>query len=101
GYVSVGASQHGSGSSDRAKYRKLPDTNVYGVDHLSPICPRRDVEAAGLIEVEEHRPGMVQQGEDPQRAVGGDQVEIGHAAPEQRVSLAEVVLKVQTGDHRG
>jgi hypothetical protein len=26
----------------------------------------------GLTEVEEHRPGIVQQGEDPQRAVGGD-----------------------------
>jgi hypothetical protein len=34
----------------------------------------------GLTEVEQHRPGIVQQGEDPQRAVGGDQVEIGHAA---------------------
>ena len=43
----------------------------------------------------------MQQGEDPQRAVGGDQVEIGHAAPEQRVSLAEVVMDVQTGHHRG
>jgi hypothetical protein len=26
----------------------------------------------GLTEVEEHRPGIVQQGEDPQRAGGGD-----------------------------
>ena len=43
----------------------------------------------------------MQQGEDPQRAVGGDQVEIGHAASEQRVSLAEVVVDVQTEHHRG
>jgi hypothetical protein len=39
----------------------------------------------------------VQQGEDPQRAVGGDQVEIGHAASEQWVPLAEVVMNAQTG----
>jgi hypothetical protein len=43
----------------------------------------------------------VQQAEDAQRAVGGDQVEIGHAAPEHRVSLAEVVVDVQAGHHRG
>jgi hypothetical protein len=40
-----------------------------------------DIEDAGFTEVEEHRPGVVQQSEHPQRAVGGDQVEIGHAAP--------------------
>src|SRR6478736_2940901 len=40
------------------------------------------------------------QSEDAQRAVGGDQVEIGHAAPEQWVSLAEVVVKAQTGHLR-
>jgi hypothetical protein len=63
--------------------------------------PRSEVEAAGLTEVEEHRPGIVQEGEDPQRAVGGDEVEIGHAASEQRVSLAEVVMNVQTRQLRG
>ena len=36
--------------------------------HLNAICPWSDVEAAGLTEVEQHRPGIVQQGEDPQRA---------------------------------
>ncbi len=101
GDISVGPDQHGGGSGDRAKYRKLPRTDVFGVDQLDPIRPWRDVEAAGLAEVEQHRPGIVQQGEDPQRAVGGDQVEIGHAAPEQRVSLAEVVMNVQAGHHRG
>jgi hypothetical protein len=43
----------------------------------------------------------VQQGEDPHRAVGGDQVEIGHAAPEQRVPVAEVIMNVQSGHPRG
>ena len=64
--------------------RKLPRTDVLGVDQLNAICPWGDVEAAGLTEptkVEEHRPGIVQQGEDPQRAVGGDQVEIGMRRP--------------------
>jgi hypothetical protein len=71
GHVSVGPNQHGSGSRDRAKYRKLPDTNVSGVDQLNPVRPWSGVAAAGLIEVEEHRLGIVQQGEYPQRALGG------------------------------
>jgi len=50
--MSVGPNQHGSGRSDCAKYRKLPDTSVFGVDQLNPIRPWGDVEAAGLIEVE-------------------------------------------------
>ena len=62
---------------------------------LNPIRPWSDVEAAGLTEVEEHWPGVVQQREDAKWTVGGDQVEIGHAASEQRVSLAEVVTNVQ------
>ncbi len=101
GYIAVGPHQHGSGSNDRAKDRKLPQTTICSVDHLNPIRPWSDVEAAGLTEVEEHRPGLVQQGEYPQRSVRGDQVEIGHAAPEQRVSFAEVVTNVQTGHLRG
>jgi hypothetical protein len=71
GDVSVGPSQYGSGRGDRATCRKLPRTNVFGVDQLDPVRPWSDVEAAGLAEVEEHRPGIVQQGEDPQRAFGG------------------------------
>ena len=71
-----------------------------------PLCadaigPSRDIEAARLTEIEEQRPGVVQQREDPQRPVGGDQVEIGHAAPEQRVSLAEVIVNAKTRHLRG
>jgi hypothetical protein len=104
-HIAVGPNQHGSGNSDHAKYRKLPPTHVFGVDHLDPIRPGRDVEATRVArptEVEQHRPGSVQQGEDPQRAVvvsGGGQVEIGYAASEQWVSLAsvaEVVVNVPT-----
>src|SRR4030088_2062188 len=92
--MSIGTDQYGSGSGDRAKCRKFPHAVVFGVDQLNAIRPRSDVEAAGLTEVEEHRPGIVQQGEKPQRDVGGDQVEIGHAASEQRVLVAEVVADV-------
>ena len=67
---------------------------VFGVDELNPICPWSDVEAAALTEVEQHRPGIVQQAENPPRAVGGDEVEIGHAASEQRMPLAEIVMNV-------
>jgi hypothetical protein len=60
-----------------------------------------NVEAARLTEIEEERPGVVQESKDPQRAVGGDQIEIGHAASKQRVSLVEVVMNVQARHHRG
>jgi hypothetical protein len=43
----------------------------------------------------------VQEAEHPYRAAGGDQVEIGHAAAQQRVSLTEVVVDVEAGDHPG
>ena len=68
-HISVRPNQHGAGSRDRPECRKLPRTDVLGVDQPDPICPRSDVEAAGLAEVEQHRPGIVQQGEDPQRTV--------------------------------
>jgi hypothetical protein len=85
----------------RSECAKLARTDVVGVDQLNPICPRRAVDAAGLAEIQQHRPGAVQQGEDAQRAVVSDQVEIGHAASEQRVSLAKVVTDVQARHHRG
>jgi len=94
--MSVGPDQHGGGSGGRAEYRKLPWAGVRGVDQPDPVCPSGDFDAAGIAEVEEHRQGVVQQGEDPRRAVGGDHVEIGHAAPEQRVPFAEVIVNVQS-----
>jgi hypothetical protein len=50
--MSVGPNQHGSGGSHRAKYRKLPNTGISSIDQLNSIRPWRDVEAAGLTEVE-------------------------------------------------
>ena len=67
GNVSVGPDQHGSGSGDLAKYRKLARTGIFSVDELDPVRPWSDVEAAGLTEVEQHRPGVVQQLEDSPR----------------------------------
>ena len=46
--------------------------HVFGVDQLNAIRTWSHVGATGLTEVAEHRPGILQQGEDPQRAVGGD-----------------------------
>ena len=53
------------GAVTATEYRKLPRTNVFGVDQPDPTRPWSDVEAARLAEVEQHRPGIVQQGEDP------------------------------------
>ena len=69
--MSVGPNQDGSRSRDLAEYRKLPRANVFDVDHLNSSRPWCDVEAAGFTEVEQHRPGVVQQSEYSQRAVGG------------------------------
>jgi hypothetical protein len=91
GDMSVGSDQHGRGSSDLAKDRELPCAGIVGVDKPDPICPWRDVEAAGFAEVEEDGPGVVQQGENARGTVRGMQVEVGHAPPEQRVSLSEVI----------
>ena len=85
GDISVGPNQHGGGSGDRAKYRKLPQADIFSVDQLDPIRPWSNVEAAGLTEVEQHRLGAVQQLEDSERAVGGQEVQIAHArAPSRR-----------------
>ena len=43
----------------------------------------------------------MQQFEDAERAVRGHEVKIRHAAPEQRMSLTEVVANVQSGNHPG
>ncbi len=99
--VPVGANQHGSGSSDRAEHRELPHTCVSSVDPLNPIGPWSNVEGAGLAEIEQYRSGIVKQGEHPPWAALGDEIEIGHAAPEQRVSRAEVVVNVEARHHSG
>ena len=64
-HISIGPDQHGRGCGDRTHHRKIPFTNIFRLNRLNPIGPRSDVEAAGLTEVEQHRPGMTQQGEHP------------------------------------
>jgi hypothetical protein len=59
----VGSDHHGRGRSDLAKDRELPHAIVLGADQPDSMRPRRNVETAGLTEVEEHGPGVVQQGE--------------------------------------
>ena len=106
-HIAVGSNQHCGRSSDRAKYRKLPCASVRCGDYLYPIRPRTDAEAASVAsptEVKEHRLGIVQQRKDSQRAVASDQIEIGHAPPEQRVSLtsftdAEIIVNIQARHH--
>src|ERR1700716_4424283 len=97
----IGSDQYGRWRSDLAKDRYLPHAGLLGVDQPDSIRPRSDVETAGFTEVEEHGPGVVQQGEYARGTVRGIQVEVGHAPPEQRVALSEVVVDVETGEHRG
>src|SRR5215813_306137 len=50
-HISVGANQHGGGSSNHPKYRKIPRANIIGVDQLNPIRPRSEVETATFAEI--------------------------------------------------
>ena len=99
--MTVGSDQHRRRSCDLAKDREFPHPIVLGVDEADSIAPGRDVEAAGLAEVEEHRSGVVHEGEHARGTVLGSQVEVGHAPTEERVPLSEVVADVETADIRG
>src|SRR5262249_27701249 len=55
----------------------------------------------GAPEVEEHRPSVVEQREHARGTLGGAQVQVGHAATEQWVSVSQVVVDIETGDHPG
>src|SRR4029450_11605799 len=101
GYSCVGRDQPRRGRRALAEDRELPLADLISVDHVHSTRPWRDVEAAGFTEVEEHGPSVVQEGEDARGTVRGDQVEVGHAPPEQRVSLAEVVVDVESAELRG
>ncbi len=90
----IGSDHHSRRRSDLASDRELPYAIVAGVDQPDSTRPRRDVNAAGLTEAEEHGPGVVQQGEHARGTVGGVHVEVGHAPPEQRVPVSEVVVDV-------
>src|SRR3712207_6788250 len=75
-HVSIRPNQHRGWGSDGPECRKLPRTVVCRIDEPNPIGPRSDIDAAGLTQVEEHRPCRVQQAEGAQRAVRGYQIEV-------------------------
>ena len=52
-------------------------------------------------EVEQHRLSLVKETEDAPRAACGDDIEIGHATSQQRMSLPQIVPNVQAGHHPG
>src|SRR5262249_56663638 len=99
-HISIGPNQYGPWRSDLSKRRKVPLTIVFGVDHLNPARPWCDVEVTRFAEIEKHWPCVVQQREDPQRTIASDQLKVGHAAPHQRVPLAQIVMNVQARHHR-
>src|SRR5262245_43312477 len=88
GHISIGPDQHGCGRRNCAKDGKLPGTIVSHVDRADPVRPWRDVQGPGLAEIDEHRPGIVQQRECAQRTIWGNQIEIWHPPSAQRMSLA-------------
>ncbi|GCC45157.1 hypothetical protein chiPu_0029431, partial [Chiloscyllium punctatum] len=100
-HVAVRADQHCAGCRHRSERGQLPGAGIGGVEQLNPVGPPGDVEAAGLAKIEQRRPRLVQQCEDPSRAARRDQIEIGHAASEQWMTVAELVMQVEARHHRG
>jgi len=99
--LSIGTHQYGGRCTDLAEYRKFPGAGIRGIDELHSVGPRSDVEAAGVTEVDQHRLGLVQQREHSHGAIHSRQVQVGHAAPQQRMSLTEVIRDVEARDHGG
>src|SRR5580765_6651877 len=99
--VPIRPDQNGSGGYYLADRRKLPVAGIFGVDRQDSVCTAGGVETPGLAKVQKDRVGVVEEGEYAHRSTGRDHVEIGHAASEQRMSLAQVVMDVQAGHHRG
>src|SRR5262249_3527733 len=101
GDVPVRADHHGDRGADGAQDRKLPRAAIVSIDQLDPVSPRRCVEDAWLIEVEQHRLGAVQELIYAERAISGRDVQIGHASSEQGMSRSKVVVDVETRHHGG
>ena len=59
GDIPVGPNQRGARRFHGAKHGKVPCAKVFRVDQPNPISPRRDVDVAGLAEVEQQRPSVV------------------------------------------
>ena len=85
GDVSIGSDQNSSGGCHVTQDRKLPIAAIFGLDRQHSVCPRGGITSPGLVEVQQDRLGVVEQSEYSHRAIGGDEVQIGHTAPEQRV----------------
>src|SRR5207302_2578751 len=101
GDVSIGTHQYGGRCTDLAEYWKCPGAGIRGIDELNSVGPRCDVEATSVTEVEQHRLGVVQQREHSHGAVRSRQIQVRHAAPQQRMSLTEVIRNVEARDHGG
>jgi len=79
-----------------AKDWELPHASMPGVDQPDSIRPRKRIEFTGFTEVEGHGPGLVQQGEYARGNPGEVQIDVGHVRPDQRVSLSEAIVDVDT-----
>src|SRR3954469_23743703 len=70
-HISIRPNQYCCRSSDSSDSRQLPLTVVPGVDQPDAIRPSSNVDAAGLSEVDYHRPRIMQQCEYTQRSIAG------------------------------
>lgn len=86
--VPIGSNQHGGRSLDFSDDRYMPrpvmpssdDTQRVATDPLNAALTRS-------AEIEEERSSVVEQVEDPGRAVVGVEVEVGHPSPDERVDV--------------
>ncbi len=99
--MAVGPDQHRKRSSDCPDDRQHPLACIGRLDQSHSIGPRRDVNPAGLTQVQQHRARVVQLGEDARAASGGLHVEVWHTPTEQWMSSADVVVNVEPTQHPG
>ena len=76
GDMAVGPDQYRRRRSDCPDDRQHPFACIGRLDESHSIRPRRDVNPAGLTQVQQHRARVVQPGEDARGPIGGLQVEV-------------------------
>src|SRR5579875_3462548 len=94
-HVPVRADEYRPRGVDDPEDRELPRPAERGIDGVDPVMPPVDGERPGLTEVQEQPAGTVQEGEEPGLASDSHQVEVRHAAAEERVAFSEVVADIE------
>src|SRR5690606_31784488 len=100
GEVAIWAHEDGRWRGDGAEDREHPWPVVTGVEVRNARSPGRGGgrERVGGAEVEQKGARAVEELEHAAGAVGGDEVEVGHATAEEGMAGTEVVVDAESGE---